>query len=394
MTTGRLLQSLSPRLHALSQPLRHPLSRPLSHPQWWGSAMLVWLMLALPAKANPEMRVAVRSSVTTVTLGSSTPATIRDAGGRSVGSLPEGRSLNAQVSGSQIQLGQWSANGFWVEPQGDGFIYIGDRWYRGRVFVTPDSGGLVAVNYVDLDQYLYSVLGGEMPSSWPLDALKAQAVAARSYALYRRESASNRLYDVGGTTTWQVYRGLIDETQSTHNAVNQTTGQVLTHSGRIIEAVFHSSSGGHTENVEDVWSRPVPYLRAVADYDAGAPVYEWREMVPMQAFSQRVTGIGNLTAAIPERITPQGRVVSMRLVGDQGSRVLSGDELRRALSLRSTLFSIKPNGSGVEITGRGFGHGVGMSQWGAHNMARQGADYRQILTHYYRGSVLAQIQVQ
>jgi stage II sporulation protein D len=199
---------------------------------------------------------------------------------------------------------------------------------------------------------------------------------------------------VASTTASQVYKGLESEAQSTHAAVDATRGQVLTYGGQIIEAVFHSSSGGYTENVEDVWQRPLPYLRAVQDYDSGAPVYQWSVSMPMDDFQRRISGVGNLFSAQPERTTPRGRVVTMRLQGDSGTRVLSGNEIRQALNLRSTLFSMTVSGDTVQIYGRGFGHGLGLSQWGAHNMAKQGRSYQDILTHYYQGAALSQVQIQ
>jgi stage II sporulation protein D len=354
---------------------------------------LLWLLLCLPASAL-ELRVAVREGASQMTVGTSTPGTLRDLQGNTVGSTPAGQSVVVQAQGAQVKAGDRSSSAFWVEPGPEGYVFIGDRWYRGRVLVRSDGSGLTAINYINIEQYLYSVVGGEMPTSWPLEALKAQAVAARSYVLYHRQRGRNPHYDVGSTTTWQVYGGLAEEAPSTQAAVNGTQGQVLTYNGQIIEAVFHSASGGHTENVEDIWSQPLPYLRGVQDFDAGAPVYQWGISFSLAELGQRLPGIGNLVAAVPVRTTPRGRVVEMRLEGDRGARVVSGNELRRILGLRSTLFSIAIQGSTVQISGRGFGHGVGLSQWGAHNLAQQGYDYRHILGHYYRGTQLSQISPQ
>ena len=179
-----------------------------------------------------------------------------------------------------------------------------------------------------------------MSASWPLESLKAQAVAARSYALYHRQHGRNLYYDVGSTTASQVYDGVEDEAQTTQLAVESTRDQVLTYDGQIIEAVFHSSSGGHTENVEDVWSKPIPYLRGVQDFDVGAPVYQWTEAISLEEFNSQISGVGLLHSAIPQQTSPLGRVQEILLEGDRGSRVLTGNDLRQALNLRSTLFSI------------------------------------------------------
>jgi len=372
---------------------------------WWLSALL-WIAIALPAKAAVELRVAIEDGVNQVTVGSSTRALVRDSAGKEVGEIAAMNAFVAQPAAGKVKLDRWQSQQFWIEPTNGGYVFIGDRWYRGRTHVVPTSKGLTAVNYVDLEHYLYSVLGGEMVPSWPLEALKAQAVAARSYALYQRENAANSVFDVGDTTAWQVYRGIADETASTQAAVNATSSQVLIHQGRIIEAVFHSSSGGHTENVENVWVQALPYLRGVPDFDQGTPVYEWSKTYSRADLSAIITGVGNIISMEPERSTPTGRVVSMRVVGDAGTRRISGDSLRSLLDLRSTKFKVIPEFSSssgkqksqqapvaFQIRGNGFGHGLGMSQWGAYNLARQGRDYRQIVLHYYRNTILAKIQV-
>ncbi|MBE7383781.1 MAG: SpoIID/LytB domain-containing protein [Leptolyngbya sp. SIO1E4] len=357
-----------------------------------GLSLLIWLLWCLPGLAL-ELRVAIKEGASQVVVGTSNAGVIRDLSGNPVGQVPGGQSLMVAAHGSQVKAGNWLGNSFWVEPSADGYVFIGDRWYRGRVLVTSTGSGVTAINHVDIEHYLYSVVGGEMPTSWPLEALKAQAVAARSYVLYQRQRGRNPAYDVGDTTSWQVYGGLADEASSTQTAVEATRDQVLTHGGQIIEAVFHSSSGGHTENVEDVWSRPIPYLRGVQDFDAGAPVYQWVETLSLDEFDRRVPNIGLLRNATPQRTTPRGRVQEMHLEGNLGSRVISGNDLRNALNLRSTLFSIAISGDTVQIIGRGFGHGIGMSQWGAHNMAQQGYSYQQILGHYYQGAQLATVEV-
>lgn len=377
----------------------------LPQPRWWGSLFIWWLFLMAPAAAL-EMRVAIEENVGSVTVGSNTTAVVRNSDGQVLGQLPAMGAFTAEAEPSGVEVDQWFDDQIWIEPNEGGFVYIGDRWYRGRTLLVKTSGGLTAVNYVDLEHYLYSVLGGEMSGSWPQEALKAQAVAARSYALYRRQTSATPVYDVGDTPTWQVYKGLIDEAPGTISAVNATAGQVLTYNGQIIEAVFHSSSGGHTENVENVWSQPLPYLRGVPDFDEGAPVYRWVEELSVSEVSNRISGVGNVLSFVVESTTPTGRVRSVRVIGDAGEKSLRGNDLRTALGLRSTLlFSIAPeigqvaSADGVpapsvfRFEGGGFGHGLGMSQWGAHNMAEQGYTYDQILTHYYTSTTLSEIDV-
>jgi stage II sporulation protein D len=358
---------------------------------WWLS-FLLWIVLVGPAQAATELRVAIKEGVSRVQVGSSTKAIVRNSAGQVVGKIEAMNAFSAQGGSGGVAIGQFRSSQLWIEPSGDGFVWIGDRWYRGRTQLVPTSGGLTAVNHVNLEQYLYSVLGSEMSANWPQEALKAQAVAARSYALYKRSTSGNIVYDVGDTTTWQVYKGLETEAQGTHLAVNATAGQVMTYNGQVILAVFHSSSGGHTENVEDIWTDPLPYLRGVADYDMGAPVFEWTKSFSRSELSRLISGVGNVISMTPERTTPQGRVITMKVQGDGGTRRMSGNDLRSALGLRSTLFVVNPTGNGFQVDGRGYGHGLGMSQWGAHNLASRGVNYQQILGHYYQSASLARIQ--
>ncbi|MEO0539547.1 MAG: SpoIID/LytB domain-containing protein [Cyanobacteria bacterium P01_A01_bin.105] len=363
----------------------------------WGS-LLLWLLWALPAAAL-ELRVAVQGGAT-VDVGTSTPGVLMDDRGEALYQVPELQRLVIESDGpGQLTLtdGQTeyaAANGFWIEPDAEGLVWIGDRWYRGRVRVVPANDGLLAVNHVDIEEYLYSVVGSEMPASWPQAALQSQAVAARSYAMYHRGRARNRAFDMGGTTTWQVYRGLSGEAASTRAAVEATAGQVLTYGGQIIEAVFHSSSGGHTENSEDVWSSAVPYLKGVRDFDENAPVYSWDATLSLSEASGQFSDIGQIQEIQILRHSGQNRAAEVLVVGDLDETVVRGNDLRRALGLRSTkIDSITVNLAQdlLLISGRGFGHGIGLSQWGARGMAEQGSSYDQILRHYYQGTQLSTV---
>ncbi|HEY9706707.1 MAG TPA: SpoIID/LytB domain-containing protein [Oculatellaceae cyanobacterium] len=357
---------------------------------WWLS-FLLWLVLVGPAQAATELRVAIKEGVSRVQVGTSTKAIVRDAAGQEIAQLEALNAFSAQGGGGSVELGKLRSSRLSIEPTAGGLVWIGDRWYRGRTLLVPTGGGLTAVNVVDLEQYLYSVLGAEMSANWPQEALKAQAVAARSYALHKRATSGNSVYDVGDTTKWQVYKGLETEGQGTLLAVDATAGQVMTYSGQIILAVFHASSGGHTENVEDIWTGNYPYLRGVADYDMGSPGYEWTKNFSRTELSNRISGVGNVISMTPERTTNNGRVITMIVKGDRASRRISGNALRSALGVRSTLFVVNPTDKGFQLQGRGYGHGIGLSQWGARNLAQKGINYQQIVTHYYQNATLARI---
>lgn len=370
-------------------------------PHWWLTTLLWMVMASLASAAEVELRVAIQEDTDRIKIGSSTAAIVKDSNGQVIGELNPMDGFTAQSDYYGVSLAQWRAGQLWIEPENDGLVWIGDRWYRGRLLIMPTDEGITAINYVDIEHYLYSVVGGEMIPSWPLEALKAQAVSARSYALYHREKTADKIYDVGNDTFWQVYGGVEDEYVSTQQAVDATQGQILAYDGSIIEAVFHSSSGGHTENVEDIWSEPRPYLRAVPDYDQQAPVYQWTEVFSLADISELTEGVGNVLSIVPQEKTPQGRVRTLKITGDRGEKMITGAQLRKAIGLRSTLFTIQPLTAGdkatetasFQVQGRGFGHGLGMSQYGAYAMASQGSTYQDILRHYYTDAYLARVRV-
>ena len=347
----------------------------------WLLSLILWLVIVLPAQAV-ELRVAIQKNVNRLKVGSSTAALVKDGAGNQIGKLNPMSSLAAQPRGAGIGIDRLDASEIIIEPQDNGYVWIGDRWYRGKTRLIRQGNNLTAINHVDLEHYLYSVVGAEAISTWPIEALKAQAVAARSYALYKRNTQANNIYDLDTTISTQVYKGLNSEYTTTHAAVNSTLGQIMTYEDRVILAAFHSSSGGHTENVEDIWTSPLPYLRAVVDYDHQAPVFEWNHVFPVSKIKTLVAGVGNIQAIVPEQMTPRGRVVTMRVTGDRGTAMVSGKQLRKTLDLRSTLFRVHTDGNNLQIRGRGFGHGLGLSQWGAYYLAKQGVNYHQILAHY------------
>jgi stage II sporulation protein D len=312
-----------------------------------------------------------------------------------------------------------AAGEIWLEPvsrSADGADFqLLQRGYRGRLQVLMGGSGLRAINHVGLESYLPSVVGSEMPASWPQAALRAQAVAARTYALRQRKPAQP--FDLSATVTSQVYKGVEAETASTRQAVASTRGQVLMYGTSLANAVFHSSSGGATENSGDLWSQQLPYLVSVPDFDQASPVQAWQQRLEPDQLQQAFVEIGGAQRIDVLATTGSGRVRQARVIGPAGTLVLTGAQLRSRLGLRSTmvrfevvaseLAALPPlpelpdqdpvGGSALQATlpppsllavGRGYGHGVGMSQWGALGLAQKGQSYEQILGHYYRGTEL------
>lgn len=287
-------------------------------------------------------------------------------------------------------------SGYMVVPRndkkGNQVVVVNGKLYRGAVWLKPgapdganDAGGITVINIVDLEDYLLSVLPSEMPSSWPLEALKAQAVAARSYAIANIGKHSKEGYDLRATIDDQVYNGVSSENANSNRAVAETEGLILKHEGKPVSAFFHSTSGGSTEVAEHVWGRPVPYLRMVPDYDDMSPHFAWNRKVKVDDMARAIgADLGPLTSFSIVSRTPSNRVKDTVLVGANGSKTISGETLRKVFKLPSTNFNIVCKDNTLEFLGRGNGHGLGLSQWGARALAEHGYNAAQILTYYYK----------
>jgi stage II sporulation protein D len=212
------------------------------------------------------------------------------------------------------------------------------RRYRGSIQVDVTNGKLRAINMVGLEQYLYGVVPSEMPYTWLPDALKAQAVAARSYALATRKTGAFDLYP---DTRSQVYLGIDHEKPSTTAAVDATAGKVVLYEGQVAKTYFFSTSGGRTASAEDVWGEAVPYLVSVPDpYDSISPHHDWGPLSFTGAKLARVLKMPGRVVDLQPELNASGRIRSLNVVGTKSSLIVPGADLRRRLGLRSTWFSV------------------------------------------------------
>ena len=284
---------------------------------------------------------------------------------------------------------------FWRPPE-PGPWEVARRRYRGRLELRAAAGRVVVVNAVELEDYVAATVGGEMPASWPEQALRAQAVATRTYALHQRQRRAGDAWDVRATEQSQVYRGIESETPSTRRAAEATRGEILTHAGRPILAAFHSTSGGRTASASEVWGQSLPYLGSIdVENEEDAPHTYWRTVFPAETLSGVLAALGAELGPVAslevEARTESGRVERVVARGRSKLRVFAGERLRalvESLGLRSTLFDIRATPEGFAFVGSGNGHGVGMSQWGAREMARRGDPYQRILARFYPGARL------
>lgn len=276
----------------------------------------------------------------------------------------------------------------------DGGVLVGaplkanGREVRGDVVVRLVRGRLQLINVLPLEDYLAAVLGSEMPVSFPAEALKAQAVAARTYALQKKLEAYGSAFHLGSSVLHQVYAGMDREDPRTRAAVSATRGQVLTFELAPIEAYFHASCGGRTESGAAALQRNLPYLKPVDCPCSALPASRW---------SAQVTA-AEMEAAL--RFEPAGLRTASRTATGRVSRVsagahsLDGAQLRQRLGytrIKSLSFEMERTGGGFRFSGRGYGHGAGLCQWGAKALADGGKGYQEILGHYYPGAELQQL---
>jgi stage II sporulation protein D len=280
-----------------------------------------------------------------------------------------------------------------VNGAGTGFTFNGHA-YRGRASRLSDGN---VVTTVLLEEYLYSVVPHEMTPSWPLSALQAQAVCARTYVLQR--SDPRRAYDVVPSELDQVYTGIDSETTAARAAVDATAGTVLRYGADYAKVMYSSCCGGHTEAASDAWGgKPIAYLGGVVCTTCtSSPYYRWNHQIDMSAvaaaFAAELQPVGSLQALLLGDRDPSGRVRMILLQGQHATVPVKGETFRLRIGTRvlpslliSGFESATKAPQTVVIEGGGLGHGVGLCQWGARGMALAGASFSDILRFYFPGT--------
>lgn len=278
-----------------------------------------------------------------------------------------------------------------VDISNKGIMTIGNNKYYGDIYIKQVDSKLQIVNFVDIEKYLLGVVPYEMPSSFPLEALKAQTVIARSYAQtnINRKKKDFDLYD---DTRSQVYSGIPKSRLSNvEKAIKETKGEVITYNGRVIDALFHSYSGGYTASAKEVYGNDIEYLKPVEDiYSKGVPmsVLTWTYLIPK---SQLEKEIGFIPVDYDIEYTESNRVKYIILYNEDRSleKKYTGAEFRRKYSMskiKSTAYNINIENGDIKVVGSGYGHGVGFSQWSSKTMAEdEKMSYKDIINFFYTG---------
>jgi stage II sporulation protein D len=266
----------------------------------------------------------------------------------------------------------------------------------GFVHLVRKGKGFLVINRVDIEEYVKGVVPAEVSSTWHPEMLKAQAVAARTYALYQQMLSATREYDVVATVQDQVYRGKQGVDAGILRAVEDTRGLVVTYQDAPIYAAFSSTAAGLTEDAVNVWSKEYPYLKGVeCPFDLMSPYYQWKSSFKIDTLEQNLRqqgfSVGTIATITPVSFSRGGRVAKLRVLHSGGELVLRGEELRKAVGytiIPSTQFAIESIGRDVVLSGFGAGHAVGMCQWGAKELAELGYPFSTILRYYYPGTEL------
>ena len=356
-------------------------------------ALSAW---CFPGSAYEKIKVKIEETKGGVRFSSNTFVDVRELGSKR---------LAYRSSGTVFRTGRkrMTLNGRTVKKQtyvvsSKGELKMGKRRYRGVFFVIPDNGGLIVVNEVELGEYLAGVLPAEIHPDWPMETLKAQAVASRSYAIHRMTENARKPWHLYGNVQDQVYLGFRLGNGRVVRAIEETRREILTFQGKVIPAFYHANSGGTTEDSANVWNESLPFIVPLrVPYGRSDPHYDWVLKIPESRMLKALKKLGNPLAFLNgleiERRTASGRAYDLKIFGNRVKRVKATD-LRDALGtsrLKSTKFEVSKRGSHFVFRGQGYGHGVGMCQWCAKEMAEQGFHYRRILASFYRDTKIKRL---
>ena len=345
-------------------------------------SILPALLLAWPAvaSAGPLVRVRVAEQVQSVRLSGE---------GLRIQDQPVADAeVRATAAAGEIRVAQLKSRSP-VRVQARRGLALDGRRFPGELSLVPRADAtLDVVNLVPLEAYVERAVAGEVYASWPEEALKAQAVVTRTYVLYERERRRGEAFDVEASVISQRYAAK-PAPEAVRQAAALTRGEFLAYRGQPILAAYHASAGGRTASSREVWGDSLPYLRSLSSPDAGAPDHFWSFEIPLADLRVALGQVGlSLGGSHEVRVLERSESGRVRELGVGDAR-LSGRELRKALggrAIRSALFEVRTLDGQVRFLGSGAGHGVGLSQWGALELARRGKSYREILAHYYPGT--------
>lgn len=367
-----------------------------------------WMSGSADAYTAPRVRVALLRDVKSVEVSIRGQYEIVNPGTGAI--IQEGRYLKSQTvkkAKGSIVFGEKDtrAKKIRILPSKEVTVVIkGEpKCYRDTIdIILTDKDELLIVNLIGLEKYVKGVLYHEVSHRWPLEGLKTQAVATRTYALYQMNVNQESDYDVTSDIYSQVYGGKNSERYRTNLAVNRTKDEVLYYQGSVLPAYFHANCGGHTENVKELWKHDlVPLYGVKCPYCKDQPGYAWKKNFQSQKVQEALNQEGYKIGLIKEikvvSRTESGRIKKLQILGRDGSSIfISGKKFREILgpnNLKSNYYEIEMKGFYFDAIGKGWGHGVGMCQWGMYKMSREKFKYNEILDFYYPGAEIVNLKL-
>ena len=320
--------------------------------------------------------------------------------------LKEGKTLRdvtvrPTYSGLSIGGEQFKIYGIKIKADQTADIRINGRRFRGEMdLIRTEDLKLLVINHLDIEDYISGVLYHEISHWWPMEAIKAQAIAARTFAIYKTLESSGKDYDLRSDIYSQVYGGRTSEKFRTNRAVEATSGEVLVYKNEILPAYFHATCGGYTENASLLWNVNIKPLKGRAcKYCKGSPHFSWTKEILFSDIEKRLKEAGYKIKRIKNIKTSgrhaSGRVERVIVIDSLGVEKIPSNKFRLGVGpniVRSANFTVKARGNKAIFKGRGWGHGVGMCQWGAYFMSKKRIKAEDILKFYYPGSAIVNLK--
>ena len=365
---------------------------------------LLILFAAMPVLAlnpvNKNIRVGIIINTDSFSAAATDDFYIKGEDGRKF-KLTKGM-VKISLSKDGLLIGNYAVNLPVKIESSNGIIFADKKPYRGFLYVNKSGNKINVINVLSIEDYIKGVLPKEASAGWGIEALKAQAVISRTYTLSNITKHSKQGFDMCDTTHCQVYGGAAVEALSCNKAVSATKGNVLSYDGKFAQTVFHANCGGHTEDPKYVWnwSGETPaYLKGIkCGYCDNAPHANWEKSIAESFIREKLSGynVGKIASIKIKDVTPAGSAQKVVIKHGKGTLEMNAYKFRLAVDawqIRSTTFDdIKKESGNFIFKGRGWGHKVGLCQWGAKGMADKGKKYKSILSHYYPKTKIEKIK--
>lgn len=317
--------------------------------------------------------------------------------------LYRGKNLRATVAPSKkgIFVGKdLSYERLTIKTEDSDAINIDGRKFRGKIQLIKKGDTLLVVNHIELEDYLRGILYHEVSHYWPIEALKAQAIISRTYAAYQCQENKRKDFDVTADIYSQVYGGKTSERYRTTKAVEETQGQVLIYNNKLFPTYFHATCAGHTEDASSLWDINILPLKGVSCiYCQDSPHFNWHYVMSLDEFKLKLKEagykIGDIKGIDIIGRNKSGRIIQLKIESKDAELKINAKDLRSIIGpnvIRSANFNVGLANNDLVFEGFGWGHGVGLCQWGAYFMAKQGNSYQEILKHYYPGSKISTME--